>query len=450
MSSPARLEPGVFRVFRPILLLPEGITSHLTPAQFEAIVAHELCHVRRRDNLAAAIHMVVEALFWFHPLVWWIEARLVEERERACDEEVLRMGGDPQDYAEGIVTVCKFYLGLPLICVSGVTGSNLRRRVEAIMMNRATRQLSLGRKVLVAGVGVLAAAGPFVVGVVRAQTDAPLAFEVASVRQNSRYSWIRRPWMSLTAAADCGRAFACISGSRFTEKTASLADLIMDAYDVKRYRIEGLPGWGDSGHDVYDIAAKSPGDAAPTIDQIRRMLQSLLADRFRLKLHYATKELPVYALVIAKNGPKLTASPDGCDIPGFAGQGHAGAKAGGGSDALSATARDAFGFQSWLGIPEALAGFADRPVIDKTGFEASYYCTADGRDPLRVLAAELPFGSGRRGDPQPNEDVSNVDADLTTKSVYTVVEEKWGLKLEPRKAPLDVLIIDRVERPSEN
>ncbi len=87
-----RLEPGVFGILRPVLLLPEGITDRLTPAQLEAVIAHELCHVRRRDNLTAAIHMVVETVFWFHPLVWWIRARLVEERERACDEEVLRAG----------------------------------------------------------------------------------------------------------------------------------------------------------------------------------------------------------------------------------------------------------------------------------------------------------------------------------------------------------------------
>ncbi|HEY6304080.1 MAG TPA: M56 family metallopeptidase, partial [Terriglobales bacterium] len=105
LSSPAHLEPGVFGVFRPFLLLPEGLGEHLAPEQFEAIVAHELCHVRRRDNLSSAIHMMVEALFWFDPVVWWIRVRLIEERERACDEAVLRMGCDPQDYAQGIVTV---------------------------------------------------------------------------------------------------------------------------------------------------------------------------------------------------------------------------------------------------------------------------------------------------------------------------------------------------------
>jgi bla regulator protein blaR1 len=113
-SSPGLLEPGVVGIFRPVLLLPAGILESLTTDQLEAVIAHELCHVRRRDNLTAAIHMIVEAVFWFHPLVWWIGARLVEERERACDEEVLRQGSDPQVYAEGILKVCKSYLESPL------------------------------------------------------------------------------------------------------------------------------------------------------------------------------------------------------------------------------------------------------------------------------------------------------------------------------------------------
>ena len=69
-------------------------------------MAHEVCHVRRRDNLTAALHMLVEAAFWFHPLVWWLGARLVAERERACDEAVLRLGRRPEAYAEGILKVC--------------------------------------------------------------------------------------------------------------------------------------------------------------------------------------------------------------------------------------------------------------------------------------------------------------------------------------------------------
>jgi beta-lactamase regulating signal transducer with metallopeptidase domain len=105
MASRDRLQPGVFGIRKPILLLPQGIGDRLTPEQLQSILAHELCHVRRRDNLAAAIHMMVESMSWFHPLVWWIG--------------VVRIGAEPHVYAEGILNVCKFYLQSSLACAWG-------------------------------------------------------------------------------------------------------------------------------------------------------------------------------------------------------------------------------------------------------------------------------------------------------------------------------------------
>jgi beta-lactamase regulating signal transducer with metallopeptidase domain len=166
--SPGLLEPGVVGLRRPILLLPAGILTRLTPRQLEAVVAHELYHVKRRDNVTSAIHMIAEALFWFHPLIWWIGARLIQERERACDEEVLRLGNEPQIYAEGILNVCKFYKESPLVCVSGVTGSNLKKRIEDIMKNRVGLRLGLGRKALLAVAAMAAVAGPIAIGIVQA------------------------------------------------------------------------------------------------------------------------------------------------------------------------------------------------------------------------------------------------------------------------------------------
>ena len=123
-----------------------ALRSHLAPAELQAILAHELCHVRRRDNLATAMHMVVEAMFWFHPVVWWVGARLMEERERACDEEVVRMGSAPEAYAEGILKICGLYLQSPVKCVAGVTGANLKGRIEAIMSKRAALKLNFAKK----------------------------------------------------------------------------------------------------------------------------------------------------------------------------------------------------------------------------------------------------------------------------------------------------------------
>jgi uncharacterized protein (TIGR03435 family) len=163
-ESPGLLEPGVVGFFRPILLLPAGIVERLTPLQLQAVLAHEMCHVRRRDNLTSAIHMVVEAVFWFHPFVWYIGARMVEERERACDEAVLSLGGEPRDYAEGILSVCKLYIESPLACVSGVTGANLKRRIEAIITNRTGQRLNRVKKFVLASAGVAVLIGPVALG----------------------------------------------------------------------------------------------------------------------------------------------------------------------------------------------------------------------------------------------------------------------------------------------
>ena len=166
--SPRSLEPGIFGIIRPVLLWPAAISQRLRDAHLEAILAHEVWHVRRRDNLAAAIHMVVEAIFWFHPLVWWLGARLIEERERACDEEVLRLGNPPQVYAESILKTCEFCMGSPLPCVSGVTGADLKQRIVRIMTPDSAMKLTLARKLLLGAMAIGALAGPLLVGLVKA------------------------------------------------------------------------------------------------------------------------------------------------------------------------------------------------------------------------------------------------------------------------------------------
>jgi TonB family protein len=164
--SDVLLEPSMVGVLRPVLLLPRGIAERLTRTQLGAIVAHELCHWHRRDNLTAAVHMLVEAVFWFHPLVWWIGARLVDERERACDEGVVRGGHDPRAYADGILNVCEFYVATSLPCAAGVSGADLKQRVTNIMRNRAMKELNIAKKTLFGAAALGALLVPVVVGVV--------------------------------------------------------------------------------------------------------------------------------------------------------------------------------------------------------------------------------------------------------------------------------------------
>ena len=286
-STPALLEPGIFGVFRPVLLLPEGIFERLAVAQVEAVIAHELCHVRHRDNLIAAIHMFVETVFWFHPLVWWIGKRMVEDRERACDEEVLRLGSEPRVYAEGILGICKLYVESPLPCVSGVTGADLKKRIEAIMKNRAVVRLDFTRKAVLAVVGVTTLAAPVVIGIINApavQAQSAAAgrprFEAASIKPTS----LQGPDMEGLGAV---RTFP---GGRLVAEKVLLRYFIQNAYAVKPFQISGGPAWINSAH--YDIDAKAEGN--PNSGQMRLMMQGLLEDRFQLKLHHETRDLPVY------------------------------------------------------------------------------------------------------------------------------------------------------------
>jgi hypothetical protein len=322
-------EPAFWRASRrPVLLLPTGITDRLTPAQLEAIVAHEMCHVRRRDNLATAIHMGVEALFWFHPLVWWLGARLTEERERACDEEVLLMGSEPQVYAESILKICELYLESPLPCVSGVTGANLRKRIEGIMTNRIAVRLSLAKKVALAAAGIAALGLPVVTGLMstaaRAQSASPHPapggfpkFEVVSIKPC-------KPGVTKGGGPPVFGAGS--SPGRLRIRCGILADIdntgmIQVAYNryaggyLNSFRmvpIEGGPDWIHT--ERFEIDATSDGH--PTLLMMQGpMMQTVLEDRFKLKIHRETRQGPVYELALGKGSPKLKPFQEGSCTP---------------------------------------------------------------------------------------------------------------------------------------
>jgi bla regulator protein blaR1 len=159
-----QLEPALIGLFRPVLLLPQGIEKHLSPAQLQAVVAHEHCHWHRRDNVTAAAHMLVEALFWFHPLVWWLGARLVEERERACDEAVIEAGHDRKSYAEAILGICELRVTAPLKCAAGVGGADLKRRITSIMRRSTMARLQTRKKLMLGITASAAIALPIAAG----------------------------------------------------------------------------------------------------------------------------------------------------------------------------------------------------------------------------------------------------------------------------------------------
>ena len=423
--------------------MPEGLSERLDDSHLEAILAHELWHVRRRDNLAAAIHMSVEAIFWFHPLVWWLGARLVEERERACDEEVLEMGSDRQVYAESILKVCEFCLESPLACVSGVTGADIKKRMVYIMTNNVSRKLDFGRKLLLSAAGSLAVLVPIALGLVRPTTNcaksqalgtAPAApmFESAMIRPNNGKSF--ETWIIWKA----GRLMV----TNFT-----LQKLIQQAYSVQSDRISGGPAWLNS--QGYDIDAKADESV---IDELReprrnqglteqrRMLQALLADRFKLALHRETKEISAYALVIAKNGPKLQEARPGDTYPNGFKDDH-GRPIGAGIFVTAACKIASQGVPI-AGLVGVLSERLGRSVVDETGLKGNYDFTFDCFAPLRTPESEPAL---LKAVPEHAEALTKVQA-IETASVLEAVSEQLGLELNLQTVPVEMLVIDHAEQ----
>jgi tetratricopeptide (TPR) repeat protein/Zn-dependent protease with chaperone function len=174
--------PGTCGWVRPVVLLPDGLSEELTAAELEAVLAHELAHVRRRDNLTAAAAHAVVCAFWFHPLLWWIERRMLAERETACDELALERGARPEVYLSGILKVCRLAFA-GAAGYAGINGSNLQRRMEHIMSDNFTQGKSRPLRLVAAALFAIVALVPLAGGLLRAQQPEPLNGEAAAAFQ---------------------------------------------------------------------------------------------------------------------------------------------------------------------------------------------------------------------------------------------------------------------------
>ena len=279
--STSRIEPGIVGIFRPVLVLPDGILQRLSDEQLDAVIAHELCHVRRRDNFTATVHMAVAAVFWFHPLVWWIGARLVEERERACDEAVVAAGADPHSYAEGILEVCRLYVESPLPCAAGIGGgATLKSRVRRLAERWAARSLNPAWNAVLAMAALVVLGAPVVIGAVTAPR---LLAQPADARV------ARFDYASIAEANDGDRGRLLMRGAVF-EATQPLRPLIAFAYGVQPPQVGG-PADIDSRR--YRLDATAPGPTVFPAEEFRAMLRTLLAERFGLVIHRETQRMPV-------------------------------------------------------------------------------------------------------------------------------------------------------------
>jgi bla regulator protein blaR1 len=249
-------------------------------------------------------------------------------------------------------------------------------------------------------------------GAAAGQSAGPV-FEVASIKPNHSNSgrvMINRP--------DVGR---------FVTENTSLRMLITFAYDIRNSQLTGGPGWLET--DRWDIVAKPETEVPRTPEgekTLRKMMQALLAERFQLVVHKESKEMPVYAIVVAKGGPKLKASA---------------------ADAKGPMMRMGMGTLEATKVPlsmlaRALSDQVGRTVIDETrvagDFDFKLEFAPDANGPMaRMAAAE---GKERPETPP--------DSDRPT--ILAAVQEQLGLKLEARKAPVETVVVDKVEKATEN
>jgi uncharacterized protein (TIGR03435 family) len=435
--------PTVVGWLRPVILVPVGALSGLPAEHLEALLLHELAHIRRHDYLVNILQSVAEALLFYHPAVWWVSGHIRAERELCCDDMVVSVSGDPLMYARALAQLESHrpaHLGAAL----AANGRSLADRIARLLgQSRPAVRTGLGPGVIAVAILLLAATyGLF------GQSEAHPAFEVASIRSNAA-NWSER------FEHPMGGGYQ--PGGRLIMSNASLLLLIQFAYapydnsmsghsaPLMASQVVGGPSWINS--IGYNIEAKPPSATDPKHTWL--MLQTLLADRFKLAMHRETRELPVYVLTAAKTGLKLPAAkeadciafPPGTPPRHVPGKVDCGYVAG---PFMDYTGMRMQGSKVHVAdLIRQLALVLDRPVLDKTGFAGEFDLNLTFTPNGDLVG--LP-GYGAPDDP--NRLRPPTDPNLP--NIFAALEEQLGLKLVPAKGPVEVLVIDHAEKPTEN
>jgi uncharacterized protein (TIGR03435 family) len=432
--------PTVIGWLRPIVLLPLAAVSQLPVSQVEAVIAHELAHVRRHDYLINLLQTGVEAVLFYHPAVWWLSARIRHERELCCDDIAGDMCGDRVTYATALVEFESRRRAMAG-AVIGVhaTGGQLRRRIRRVLSPPAISDPATPGWSIVCAAGILMAVMT-VANIVAAQNAPPrLEFEAASIKPN------HSGMMRVSART--------LPGGGYQGFNITLGSLLQQAYGLPEYLVVGGPDW--LRRDRYDVVLKSPAEQnASRPEAFRSRLRSLFADRTKLATHFERRDTPIYILVPVRSdralGREIAPSKTGCDSVVEAGNepkqdatpplGRIEAPP---CDVLGGGGRILGSARTMADIARALQGPSGRVVQDRTGIEGRFDFTLTfTRDP-NIAGSRL--GGGLPGNV---ERTQRIDPDAL--SVFTAVQEQLGLKLESARGPVDHLVIDSIEKPTEN
>jgi uncharacterized protein (TIGR03435 family) len=466
----------------PALILPSS-WPQWPAAQLQAVLTHENEHARRRDPLVQWLALLNRAVFWFHPLAWWLERRLATLAEEACDAAVLAAGNSPQDYSEYLLEMARqvSHQGRRVRTIGmAMPGSGLKPRLKQILEGLPVAPTSRARMICTISFCAISSV-LFTAGTLARQTPASsmqIKFDVVSIKpcEGSGDPGAR--------GGGAGTARSMISPGYSFQACQTLNQLIDMAWgggsfptnwllntirvppgsrpDIAK-RVRGGPAWAEE--ERFSVEIRMSGDTTDLTGSARHnvvanemapAMRAMLADRFQLKLRKVTEQVPMYAMTVAAGGLKIpqTAKPgEKCWEPLPATSRAAEPIAPPGSEGLPPCRygfkkRSNAGNSVWELSYISLGDFAkelsktvDRYVLDQTGLDGRYSLTleyasdertpGDTFDPFRRLLSE-------RGLPEPPAG--------TGPSIFKAVEV-LGLKLEPTKGPAEYLQIDSVQRP---
>lgn len=479
--------PMTCGVLRPALVLPPD-ARHWDQADLRRAIVHELEHIRRGDWFILCLARLVCALYWFHPLVWMAWRRLRLEAEKACDDAVLREAL-PETYADQLVTLAeRVAIDATHSALAMANRGDLFARISAVLDEHQARGRAGARWIVVAGVsGVLLLAGvaplravvtprpsqqpsaaagrqiaeptvtlppgtpaasPDLVAIVQeakvtaavAPVPSPAPQTAASAKPADEAAKLPRFDVVSVKVNDSGGVFPGVprlTPGRATLTNVSLRQLIQVSHNIQPYQLVGLPQWADSAR--FDITATSNTNATPA--ELLVMVRGLLVDRFQFSTRRETRQLDTYSLVeVSPGSAKLRRSEANCAALANAPLDQALAAAGGrdgqprcqilpmtGRGRLIATGA------AMNDITNVLNTVVGRLVVDKTGLSGPFDVNL-AWTPDPALQAII-----RQNDP-----LSVPDAP----SIFTAVEEQLGLRLVADHAPVDVTVVERLERPT--
>ena len=474
LTSEKLVSPVAVGYMHPAVMVPPGLLASLDKGERLSVLLHELAHLARYDDWFKLAASAVGALLALHPLVPFVLRRIEREREMACDDSVVEQTGLAYGYAQslarlhdlcsktGTKLLAPALLGRKVSLIDRI--ESLLRRDHGFSARPSLANLGVSAFLLAV---LLGAGGLIPRWLAVAQTslslstslcadlpksfcaNLPSKFEVASIRP---------------ARPGGGQSnFLATPNGRYRGTNLSARDLIAFAYGIGSHHLEGLPSWAKSRR--YTIVAEAPPGLASDFQMIgtfpanqrhqalvncqhswSAMMQALLADRFQLKVHHTTKQLPVYELVLAKRGPKLD-PPNASDFPGVLHRYSLGSQWF--TDDASKGTRQLNGFGIHVSdLVGFLSGETAKTVIDRTGLTGRYDIKLTWT-PSPGASTETDFGENS-GDNRLGRMPADVHFSGHPVPIVTAIQQQLGLKLKSAKGPVQVVVVDRIEPPTPN